>query len=159
MNEQKDFCFTKWWLQMWHELRFWTFASVHEGRATKKSNVEAVSGLYANLNFGDDCSEESHCIGGSFVFTEERHWCKLCTVEKRASYVEQVDGRRLGQAALSISKGIPGFICGRIGVPKHMRASGHLAWPPHAVLKNMGISGGKHIHYTTKTNSALLLSS
>ena len=41
---------------------------MHEGRATKKSNVEAVSGLYANLDFGDDCSEERHCIGGSFVF-------------------------------------------------------------------------------------------
>ena len=73
----------------------------------------------------------------------------FCTVKKRASYVEQVDGRRLGQAALSISKGIPGFICGRIGVPKHMRASGHLAWPPHAVLKNMGIKWRKAhpLHY------------
>ena len=69
------------------------------------------------------------------------------TAQRRASE-GQVHGRHLG-LHLAYLWAFPG-ICGHIGVPEHMPAYGHLGWP-HAVMKNMGISGGKHTHIPTPT--------
>ena len=69
------------------------------------------------------------------------------TAQRRASE-GQVHGRHLG-LHLAYLWPFPG-ICGHIGVPEHMPAYGHLGWP-HAVMKNMGISGGKHTNKPTPT--------
>ena len=69
------------------------------------------------------------------------------TAQRRAPE-GQVHGRHLG-LHLAYLWAFPG-ICGHIGVPEHMPAYGHLGWP-HAVMKNMGISGGKHTHIPTPT--------
>lgn len=69
----------------------------------------------------------------------------------------QVQGRHLRLAALSISMGIPGHMCGHLGVPGHI--CGHmgtcLGWP-YAVMKNMGISGGKHTHINNTNTQGII---